>query len=366
MADVDTHHFLRVGPVGFVLSNHDTADLRPGAPDSVWELRGDLPADTAVLVRSIRYAVVLRAYSELGVDDDASARAATAVLDALSGASSLVSLSIDSIAMGDDGCARLASLLPDLHLSTLELQSAGIGPVGVAALCGVLPTTRIHRLDLSRNRIGSEGATTLALALPGAHALGHLDLSGCNVETSGAVALASALPISRLMSLELRGAHLGDEAATAFARALSCGSTALRQLDLKGNSIGEAGASAIADALRFNTELAWLSIGCATRGSTLAPRFAETVFAHNGALRDVRVYQLDRRNRYQPREYRRKLARQRAALLTLVLCSTGDGLAADVVPRLLGGLGINRDGDDAMKRTFRGFALEFERLELRR
>ena len=114
--------------------------------------------------------------------------------------------------------------------------------------------TLLH-LDLSYNKIGDEGATALAKALEGNTTLKKLILFSIQISDEGATALAEAMKGNTTMqTLYLSFNQISDKGATALAKAMK-GNTTLQKLDLGSNQISDEGATALGQALMGNTTL---------------------------------------------------------------------------------------------------------------
>ena len=169
----------------------------------------------------------------------------------------LRALDLSRCAVGDAGCAALATACRGLEV--LALRANDVGAVGAAALAATLATqlaprrrspsrrkrkaeagepaapASLRELDLSENsRVGSRGAVALAAALRTNGALEVLSLDACRVGASGAGALGAVLseaPGNRtLRVLRLNGNRLSDacvarlvtDVAAASVEALHC------------------------------------------------------------------------------------------------------------------------------------------------
>ncbi|MEM6931449.1 MAG: hypothetical protein AAF602_31255, partial [Myxococcota bacterium] len=109
----------------------------------------------------------------------------------------------------------------------------------------------LAQLDLGSNRIGSEGATAIARS-PYLTRLTSLGLWHANIGDAGAQAL-SAAPFNRLVHLDLSYNFVSDRGAQALARAPWLAH--IRTLDLRGNDIGSEGRDALRIAAQDHRDL---------------------------------------------------------------------------------------------------------------
>ena len=201
------------------------------------------------------------------------------------GGSAVKRLFLGGNALGCDGCAALAAVLPQCaKLAALEMRFNGIGDRGAAALAGSLPDSAVADLDLQGNLITDEGAAALGAAVgrsqvsalhmsgntsitaagdkaiaegmgsaTASQTIADLDaeevsLSSTSLATAQVVGIAAMLSQSRVHTLSLTYADVDDVGATALADALRV-SPQLTSLSLHGNNITDVGANAIASAL---------------------------------------------------------------------------------------------------------------------
>jgi hypothetical protein len=201
------------------------------------------------------------------------------------GGSAVKRLFLGGNALGCDGCAALAAVLPQCaKLAALEMRFNGIGDRGAAALAGALPDSAVADLDLQGNLITDEGAAALGAAVgrsqvsalhmsgntsitaagdkaiaegmgsaTASQTIADLDaeevsLSSTSLATAQVVGIAAMLSQSRVHTLSLTYADVDDVGATALADALRA-SPQLTSLSLHGNNITDVGATAIASVL---------------------------------------------------------------------------------------------------------------------
>eukprot|EP00290_Baffinella_frigidus_P036848 CAMPEP_0180300048 /NCGR_PEP_ID=MMETSP0988-20121125/22587_1 /TAXON_ID=697907 /ORGANISM="non described non described, Strain CCMP2293" /LENGTH=207 /DNA_ID=CAMNT_0022280193 /DNA_START=408 /DNA_END=1030 /DNA_ORIENTATION=+ len=113
----------------------------------------------------------------------------------------------------------------------------------------------VTSLDISANAIGDDGATAIARALNSNSNLKHLDMHACSIRDEGAAALAGGIiGSSSLAAINLRANYIGDRGATLLANAATQ-SSALRFLVVSSNDFGSPGEAAVARALRENSQL---------------------------------------------------------------------------------------------------------------
>lgn len=209
---------------------------------------------------------------------DVTSQGATALAAAVSASgSTIVSLTLDWNAIGDDGASALGrALVGNPRLTLLGLNRCSIGDAGAIELANALgkataaalaappseetgalatpppPIASLRELRLEGNRIGAAGAMALARALTVNEALETLTLALNPIGPDGAKALASAIKHNpTLAHLDLADCGIGDEGAEALGNALRS-NTALRTLRLQGNAIGAKGAAALAGAVQIN------------------------------------------------------------------------------------------------------------------
>ncbi len=209
--------------------------------------------------------------------------------------------------------APLAEALVDhASLSCLYIHDCDIGDDVVSRLAAILHTTRIETLWLIKVSMGSIGARSLAVALRRS---------------------------PRLIKLCLNYNRIGDEGVVALAESLRYNTT-LRYLDLYNTDISDIGVRSLVECLRCNggVETVWFDSNPQGTGHS----------------------QLDQ----SPEQRLRNLARQRASLAVLSLCSVGDRYSKFPVVRAVGGLDWNSDGDDVAKRTLRNYLFDLEFLAL--
>ncbi len=114
-----------------------------------------------------------------------------------------------------------------------ELALLRAGP-HVRALAACVQLTRLSSLDVVGARMGDEGARLFA-ASPHLRGLRALNLSTNNIGPAGARALAGSRYLASLQELRLRDNHVGDVGAQAFASSPHLGELTL--LDLIGNGV---------------------------------------------------------------------------------------------------------------------------------
>ncbi len=209
-----------------------------------------------------------------------------------------------------DAATLADALVDDASLRYLSIRYCGIGYDLTARLSDILHTTSIATLTLCDVAMGSRGARSLAVALRRS---------------------------PRLIQLNLENSGVGDEGLVALAESLRYNTT-MRYLCLVENDISDIGARSLVECLRCT-------------GSV------DTVYLHNSLL-FTGTWQIRR----WPEERRRGLARQRASLAVLSLCSIGDRYSEFPVVRAVGGLDWNSDGDNVAKRTLRNYLLDLEFL----
>ncbi len=349
-------------PTGFRASDRD-------APGGVWCFEGSLPRDRSCL-KAVGYlarsVIVYGPCGEEFPDRDAELTYESAVCDLVSGNETLEMLVLDHLTLGSQCLSTVAAALPRSGLTEFHLIECtlGAGSQGLVDVFGALARAKLKLLRLHRIRLEPPHVAELVRCLPLMENLRELHLIRCSIGPAATSALVSVIPWRSLRELDLGENDAGEEAIVAIAEALSLDSTVLMYLRAWTMTTGAREAEALAAALRINATLVDLDLTTSGSIADAARPLRRCMDLHNGTLDGARVCDMRDHNDVTlvPTGHARRnelRARQRAALLTLALCSTGEGLAADVVPRLLGGIGINRDGDDAMKRTFRGFAHDF-------
>ena len=119
----------------------------------------------------------------------------------------------------------------------------------------------LTELGLGNNKIGDQGATAIAKALKsGTAVLTNLRLDNNSIGANGAKAIAEALKVNPVLtSLDLRTNSIGNGGAMAIAEALKV-NPVLTILNLDKNSIGDDGAKAIVEALKVNPVLTKLDL----------------------------------------------------------------------------------------------------------
>ncbi|MFF0967529.1 gala protein [Streptomyces sp. NPDC003703] len=150
--------------------------------------------------------------------------------------------------VADDETFPLGTVRAD---GRIDLCKQGLGAAGAARLLPVAAASpHARHLLLGTNAIGDEGATAVARAVgSGPHGLHTLYL-GCNrIGPDGVTALAGALAAdTTVRALWLKRNPVGDDGARALA-ALLRRNTALRTLDLVNTGLTTAGLRALLDAL---------------------------------------------------------------------------------------------------------------------
>ena len=197
---------------------------------------------------------------------------ATAFAEALKTNSTLLTLELCENRVGDEGAIVIAEALKmNRTLQTLNLHENGVGDKGAMAMAEMLKINpALQSLHLGYNRIGDVGAAAIAEALYSMSTIQVLWKSLCSsshdIQLYGAKAIAKvwkdSLHVrSSLHTLDLVLNHdIGDEGATAIAKALKVNST-LTRLDLCWNSkIGQKGAEELAYALEYNSTLEELKL----------------------------------------------------------------------------------------------------------
>ena len=225
------------------------------------------PAHASVIAPALRgksgLTVLLLDKNEIG------AIGAKSLADALGASESHVTeLDLASNSLGDEGAAAVgAALATSPSVAIISLEGNSIGPDGVSPSfhSALKINTQLERLVLRSNQVGSAGAVAMAggLAENPASGLLSMDMFANGLEDDAAEALAAALraPGVQLQELGLAKNKLGDEGATALAKALeSNAALPLRTLILAGNQIGDIGAAALLAALKANTMLTTLDV----------------------------------------------------------------------------------------------------------
>eukprot|EP00732_Lithocolla_globosa_P000401 Lithocolla_globosa_v1_NODE_120_length_6112_cov_229.957240.p1 type:complete len:1897 gc:universal NODE_120_length_6112_cov_229.957240:270-5960(+) len=224
-----------------------------------------------------------------------------AIVESLTGHSSLQHLDVSNNGVGDEGVQALAimlknssvhrvglainrcgdrgatalgtSLATNMVLRHLNMDSNNVGVAGAKALAaGLVNNSTLQYLSLNNNRIQVEGAKSFGSALRTC-SLVHLNLENNGVKDDGAIALAAGIETTstlRIVSLGNNG--IGDEGAKVLAVSLEKNSS-LEQIMLSGNEIGDIGAKAIAVSLETNSSLQRLSLGNNRFGNAAAKAF---------------------------------------------------------------------------------------------
>jgi len=217
------------------------------------------------------------------------AKVSEAMKRALSGNSSLMSLSLLGNGLGPDGCTQLSKGLGNnTTLRTLDLGLNNIRDEGAIQLAGALEVGSIETLNLASNGIGDTGAVRMSQAIrSGLLLLQSLDLSNNQIGPQAASNLGDALSHNSLLCvLHLDKNEIGPEGGVALSRGIESrslthlslsynnlhdrgvqhivqklrGNTSITRLDLSGNECGDMGAAAVAGMLRINNSLTSLSL----------------------------------------------------------------------------------------------------------
>ncbi len=138
-------------------------------------------------------------------------------------------LLLESVSVGDEGAARLASAPNLTELETLQLTVCGLTAAGVKLLTTPASWPRLRSLDLSHNNIADGGARLLA-SCPGLSELRELRLVRCLIGEAGATALSRSMFLTNLTTLELGGCQIGSDGLRALIS--SSNLRGLRVLDL--------------------------------------------------------------------------------------------------------------------------------------
>lgn len=150
-------------------------------------------------------------------------------------------LSLEGMALGDEGARALAGWDGLEHIYSLHLVNNGIGPEGARALAASPYLVRINSLSLSQNPLGDEGVAALA----GARFLSPetLRLEGVDMDGSAFGPLARSPVLAKLDTLHAKGNRI---LSAAVAELVGAPSFRLDGLFLEGNPIDDRGAFAIA------------------------------------------------------------------------------------------------------------------------
>lgn len=215
-------------------------------------------------------------------EEEAGHRLGTAFGEYLRTNSSLTSLDLSTLNIGDDGAVPLAlGLKANTTLTTLNLSSNNLWEKGITAIAMALrENTTLRTLHIAYNNfddreaeeedapfqesaqapLENKGGFFLGQMLGINHTLTTLDLESCEINFEIAQYLARGLGANTaLTTLSLQENKLGDESASALARALQTNQT-LTSLNLAANYIGDHGTSALAQALCTNTTLTSLDL----------------------------------------------------------------------------------------------------------
>ena len=160
--------------------------------------------------------------------------------------------------------------------TTLQIEFKPLDAKGLAALVKALHrTTTLTSLRLRQVSIGDEGAISLAKPLASHRALARLELWRCDIGAQGATALTALLKQPALVAFDLRHNKVGDAGAIAIAQELTA-NTHVEELHLQHNAIGPEGARALGDVLRANSVLGALDLsGNKKIGTAVAKEFLE-------------------------------------------------------------------------------------------
>ena len=240
---------------------------------------------------------------------------ADALLQQVTGETSLRYFRLDSNGVGDVGASALASALrSNRTLQSLGLGDNGIGTLGALDLCDALKMNAaipLARLDLSRNeglddrgieivasylkhsryltrlglsrvKMGDEGATAIADALRSNSSIAKIDLSHNKITKDGATEIASALETNcSLRSINLCHNNISDDGASNIAFCLFRNEF-LMTLDLKDCGICSVGASCLAIALQKNYAVQKLYLGENMEISNSIQMFIDEALGKNG------------------------------------------------------------------------------------
>jgi hypothetical protein len=177
-----------------------------------------------------------------------------------------------------------------VEVESLVFQAVGWGDAEAVELCEVLPRFgRLRSLDVSKNKVGEEGARSLAAYVAVSASLTKLDVRYNGIKGEGAERLAAAVLESKLMEefslipmkglradevteLDLSAKGLGPAEARVIGSLLTVNAS-LTSLSLGGNELGDEGATALARALKESkvSKLASLDLTGKGYGASIGP-----------------------------------------------------------------------------------------------
>lgn len=197
-------------------------------------------------------------------------------------ASTLTYLELDSVDVGPEEAARLATHLGQAaSVAELVLPRNQLGDAGVEALASVLDSTR--RVDLRGNKVGPKGAEALSAALRRNTVVTDLDLSTNRLRDKGATAVAAMLKVNHtLTTVSLAWNDFAAQGAAALSDALR-DNDRITALDVSWNGFGDTGTEALSTAFAGNETIAELLLGSTSMGPTGAAALA-AMLRSNGSI----------------------------------------------------------------------------------
>ncbi|KAL0240902.1 hypothetical protein GEMRC1_006138 [Eukaryota sp. GEM-RC1] len=160
--------------------------------------------------------------------------------------------------------SSLSRLCQSCHVMELSLQRSFLSFEAVSSLSNLLRVNdSLTYLDLSHCRTSSGGIIRIFESLQSnlASKIKNMTLFSCNIDHNIAVLLSEALKVNSSVSdINLGCNSVGDQGAMALAETLKVNSS-LNTVNLWSNSIGDEGAIAMAEALKTNCSLSDLNLG---------------------------------------------------------------------------------------------------------
>ena len=187
--------------------------------------------------------------------------------------------------IGDGGVEEIAGAIQDDKSGCLviDLRANKITTVGAVTLGEALTSNvSVTELYLSQNDIGGPGAAALSRAFApttgGFSAVSVFDVRQCNIDDAGAEIMGGYMVgNTALKRLAFCGNFIGDDGATAIAKALQNERCKMRQVNLANNKINERGGKMLGYSLKCNRELKQLVMSGNKIGDVGVAAFAESL-----------------------------------------------------------------------------------------